>query len=250
MSWSRLRPLMHALSAAVVTSACGGGTVDTSTSGPQVPTKTAPISMDVPASSGTEPPPRSQASSGGVASAAPVVMPPPSATAINSTEQQILDQRLDAAVVDDCLAKLDVIVTEYEHIRNPTDDEATSAMTKLADTRNHQCGLLKKVEADPRYAALAVRVRPILARATAARERREAADAARQASAMRGSLDECAAALGEVIVLSGTRLPRPDGRCWAASLQCERCCHIKNASATAAHCTAACASRLTAYSCQ
>lgn len=93
------------------------------------------------------------------------------------TQQQAVaaiqsNAQLDRAVVDDCFAKLDAIVSGYEAIRNPTDEQTLSTAGTFAGTLNQKCGMKDRVEADPRFQPLMQRLAPLNGRVNAITKRK------------------------------------------------------------------------------
>jgi hypothetical protein len=76
-----------------------------------------------------------------------------------------------------------------------------------------------------------------------AKQRIDAEQAKRKADALRGSFGQC--------LQSTVEPPDPElkEQCGRASAACILCCHAKNPSATQAHCSTVCLSKLTAYTC-
>lgn len=169
-------------------------------------------------------------------------------------QQQQRDAQLDRAVIDECIAKLDAVVSRYEHLKNATDSQARDTVQSFFDIKDNQCGLRDQVQADPRFAAILTRAKPIVARVEAARTRAATAAAQQKAAALRGSLTECTRSAGCDLSAPGGSCVGADidqiGRCTRAFDACVHCCLKSNVSATEAHCNHACGDNMTAYVCR
>jgi len=112
--------------------------------------------------------------------------PAPVASQRSSAGQQQVDAQLDRGLIEKCFGSLGAVVSRYEHLANPGDDQTIESVTALGTAYDH-CGLIEGVRADPRYAAFTRRANPLLTRAVAIEKRRcearRARDTARAAQA-------------------------------------------------------------------
>lgn len=67
--------------------------------------------------------------------------------------------------IDDCIGKLDAILSSYERNKNPSADETMRVVPSFNSTLNQQCGMREQVRADPRFAGLTRRLSPIAEKA-------------------------------------------------------------------------------------